>query len=188
MLVANNLGKRFEGRWIFRGVGFELVRRDALVVLGRNGSGKSTLLKLLAGLMTPTDGSVSIDGKLGVSTLEMSVYPHLTVREHLDLSAKMRGCPARTDELLRKIGLEDAHDRLGSKLSTGMKSRLKMAIAIQDDPDVLMLDEPGAALDEGGRALVADICDEQRSRGALILATNDPAERRFATLELELGR
>lgn len=67
-----------------------------------------------------------------------------------------------------------------------MKSRLKLALAIQPEPEILMLDEPGAALDESGKDLVAGICAEQISRGALIIATNDPDEKRFGTHELEL--
>lgn len=188
MLAASRLGKRFGGRWIFRGIDLDLSAGQSLVILGHNGSGKSTLLKLLAGLLGPSEGEVRHAGRLGVSTLEMSVYPHLSVREHLELSARMRGCPSRTDELLDKIGLADAADRHGSQLSTGMKSRLKLAIAIQHEPEVLLLDEPGAALDEMGKELIAEICREQVSRGLLVIATNDPAERRYASFELELGR
>jgi len=72
-------------------------------------------------------------------------------------------------------------------MSTGMKARLKLALAIQANPLLLLLDEPSAGLDEHGRALVESIAREQTQRGCLVLATNDPAERRLATLELELA-
>lgn len=186
------LGKRFGSRWLFRGVSFTLKQGDALVVLGPNGSGKSTFLRIVAGLGSASEGTVSLppgDSRqvLALSALEMSLYPNLSVAEHLEFSAGVRGCAARTGELLDRIGLTDAADRHASQISTGMKARLKLAMAIQANPAVLLLDEPGAGLDEHGLALVESIAAEQRERGCLILATNEPRERRLATLELRLA-
>lgn len=192
MLKVDGLGKRFGSRWIFRGISFQLEVGDRLVILGRNGAGKSTLLKAVAGLVRPSEGTVALplgDSRLtvGLSALEQSLYPQLSVGEHLKLTGELRGCQPRTDELLDKIGLAYAKKYMASELSTGMKARLKMAIAIQANPQLLLLDEPGAGLDEKGRALVEQIASEQTQRGCLILATNDPAERRLANLELELA-
>ncbi len=191
VLEVNGLGKRFDDRWIFRGLSFSLSVGDKLVVRGRNGAGKSTLLKVLAHLLMPSEGS--LEGppgdprlNLSLSALDQALYPHLTVREHLILASDLRGCPARTEELLVRIGLVEAGDRFAALLSTGMRSRLRLALAIQPEPALLLLDEPGASLDEDGRTLVASICDEQGQRGCLILATNDPEERRLANLELNL--
>jgi len=121
-----------------------------------------------------------------MAALDQSVYPQLSIKEHLELFARLRGCASRADELLGKIGLSDFAERLAHQLSTGMRNRLKLALAIQPNPKLLLLDEPGAALDEAGKELVLDICREQLQRGALIVATNDPSERRFGTHELEL--
>ena len=185
------LGKRFGDRWLFRNLSFQVERGQSLVVLGPNGSGKSTLLRTLSGLLPPSEGKVVIDGDLrkalGVSSIEMALYPQLTVVEHLDLVANLRNCDARTDELIEMIGLERARNFVTSKLSTGMKARVKLAMAIQARPQVLILDEPGAALDDKGRELVASIAREQLERGALILATNDTSERSLATHELVLA-
>lgn len=191
LLRAEGLGKRFGAHWIFRGLSFEIEKGQGLMIVGRNGAGKSTLLKALAGLLTPDEGKVEIpfeDSRrhLALSALDQSLYPHLTVREHLVLFGQLRGCEDRADELIDRIGLPEATDRYASRLSTGMKSRLKLALAIQPKPEILMLDEPGAALDEAGKELVAGICEEQVTRGALIIATNDPGEKRFGTHELEL--
>jgi ABC-type multidrug transport system ATPase subunit len=163
-----------------------------LVVTGANGAGKSTLLKIIAGLLQASEGRAALyetDARtsLGMAALEMAVYPALTCREHLVLSAQLRGCSPRVDELLAKVGLSNASEKFGQELSTGMKMRLKFALAIQPEPKLLLLDEPGAALDESGRTLLEQICAEQAARGALIIATNDPAERRLASLELELA-
>lgn len=191
VLEVRELGKRFGDRWIFRGLCFELIQGDKLVVGGRNGSGKSTLLKVLARLLTPSEGVVGgPEGDyrivLALSALDQALYPHLTVREHLDFASEVRGCAARADELLIRVGLIDASDRLAALLSTGMRSRLRLALAIQPKPRLLLLDEPSASLDKEGRELVESICEEQAEWGCLILATNDPEERRLANLELEL--
>ena len=163
-----------------------------MVILGRNGSGKSTLLRTIAGLTAKTEGTVSLpDGDprwtLGLCALEQSVYGQLTISEHLQLTADLRGCPPRTDELLEKVNLGYARSMPASQLSTGMKARLKLAMAIQSNPLALLLDEPGAGLDEEGRNLVDLITSEQADRGCLIVATNDPLERRLANLELQLA-
>ena len=192
VLRVDRLGKKYSGRWIFRGLSFDLELGERLIVLGRNGSGKSTLLKTLSGLTEKTEGTIALpEGDprhiLGLSALEQSVYSQLTVGEHLELTADLRGCPARTDELLDQIDLAYAKDVPAGQLSTGMKARLRMAMAIQCKPKILLLDEPGAGLDEAGRNLVDTITAEQAKRGCLIVATNDPAERRLATLELQLA-
>jgi heme exporter protein A len=191
VLRVEGLGKRFGDRWLFRNLTFDVSTGQCLVVLGPNGSGKSTLLRLLSGLLPPTEGKVHMEGDprvaLGVSSIEMALYPELTVAEHLDFVANVRGCESRTDELIERIGLGAARSLVASKLSTGMKARVKLAISVQSNPRLLILDEPGASLDEKGRELVAGIAKEQMGRGALIIATNDPTERSFATHELILA-
>ena len=192
MLRAEGLGKRFGRRWIFRSLSFEVKSGEAVAILGRNGSGKSTLLRILSGLMMPGEGSVILDVldprlDLAMASVEQSLYPQLTVAEHLEFAAELRGCEAKVDELLTKVGLAAARNAFASQLSTGMKVRLRVAQAIQTSPKLLLMDEPGAALDEEGRALVEEVCREQVARGALILATNDPTERRLTQRAIVLS-
>lgn len=191
MLRVDNLGKRYGDRWVFRGINFSLSAGDALVVLGRNGAGKSTLLKAIAGLVSATEGKVTLpEGDprttVALSALDMHVYAHLTVGEHLEFASKLRGID-NDRTLLAKVGLEERTDQPAMELSSGMRARLKLALAIQAKPTLLLLDEPGAGLDEAGRQVLQEVCHEQIQRGCLLLATNDPLERRFGTLELELA-
>lgn len=191
MIGGENLGKRYGDRWLFRRLDFRVSPGECLVLLGRNGSGKSTLLKMLAGVAPPTEGQVvrpeDVRLQLGYSALDQAVYPTLTVGEHLELAADLRGCAARTSELLDEVGLAYASDFPARTLSTGMRARLKLALAVQAEPAVLLLDEPGAGLDAAGLATLAAVISNRVSRTAVIIATNDPAERRFATHELELA-
>jgi len=193
VLAAENLGKRFGNREVFRGLTFNLLEGDALVVRGPNGSGKSTLLKIIAGLLLPSEGRVRMprgDSRklIGMSSVDLATYPHLSVREHFELCADVRSCEARTEELTELAGLKGRLDQFATELSTGLRNRLKLALAVQANPRVLLLDEPSASLDDEGKKLVDRICADQRKRGALIVATNDPTERRLGNLELELGR
>jgi len=191
VLSVEALGKRFGSRWVFRGIEFDLGKGDALIICGRNGSGKSTLLKILSGLAAPSEGTIKLpEGDrrttIGLAALDMSAYAHLTVAEHLNFTATMRGCAPALEPLLERLGLADRRNQLAFELSTGMRSRLKLALAIQAEPDLLLLDEPGAAMDAAGRAIVEEVCAEQRRRGVLVVATNDPSERKLGNLELEL--
>jgi len=164
---------------------------DALIVLGRNGSGKSTLLKVIAGLASPTEGKVNLppgDSRqtLGLSALDIHLYANLTVKEHFQLAAELRGIEPDWP-VLEQVGLQERFNQLVGELSSGTRARLKLAIATAAKPQILLLDEPGVSLDEAGRATVKQICDIQRTRGCLIVATNDPLERSLGTLELDLA-
>ncbi|MEI8282129.1 MAG: ABC transporter ATP-binding protein, partial [Armatimonadota bacterium] len=85
-----------------------------------------------------------------------------------------------------ECGLEEHKDVQSQYLSSGLKSRLKIALAIQSQPKILLWDEPGVALDGAGKALIERVIGEQKQRGLLVIATNDPEERRFGTHEIEL--
>jgi ABC-type multidrug transport system ATPase subunit len=187
LISARGLGKRFGRGWVFRNIELEVGQGEVLCVVGSNGSGKSTLLRILAGLLSPSVGSVVRPDVLGYSALDLALWPQLSAREHLDLAADLRGLPRSPMQSLTEVGLEDNADKLVSQFSTGMRARLKFALATQHSPGLLILDEPSASLDQFGRDLVVRTVEAAQERGAVVLATNDPADRRLATHELELG-
>ena len=188
LLEANQLGKRYGARWLFRNLSLTLGQGDFLVIRGANGSGKSTLVKALAGLVDLTQGSVSWPGdrriSVGYAALDMAVYPHLSPAEHLQMAAQLRGLS--NEDVPERFGLEGCQHTRGGGLSTGQRMRLKMAMATQSQPSILILDEPGASLDEEGRALTDRLVREQLSRGCVVVATNDPSEAKGANLEIRL--
>lgn len=192
LLKVERLSKRFGTHWLFQDLSFSLHSGECLILEGHNGSGKSTLLRILAGLESPTQGSVGTNWQnprvdVSYCGLDQAVFPNLSVREHLRLFAEIRGLEVKLDDILAKTGLIDHADHLSTQLSTGLRSRLKIAIAIQSQPRLLIWDEPGVALDEMGKKLIESIVRDQLQRGALVLATNDPAERRFGTHLLNLS-
>lgn len=188
LLAADQVGRRFGTRWIFRRVSFELDAGQVMAVTGPNGQGKSTLLKVASGLLEPSEGSFSGNAPWGYAALDLALYPQLTAQEHLEWAADLAGTSLDPVASLARVGLEGAEARLAGAMSTGMRARLKLAMALAPNPRVLMLDEPTAALDDQGQALVRGIVqDLTREGGAVLMATNDRADLEFATHELALA-
>jgi heme exporter protein A len=199
-LHLDNVSKRFGERAVLRNVSAEVRGGEALVVTGANGSGKSTLLSVIAGLLRPDRGTVRYLQKgepvrdrrrfLGMVSPDLTLYPELTALENLEFFARVRGLawePPRGRSLLDRVGLTGRGRDLVGTFSSGMRVRLKYAVALQPKPGLLLLDEPTAMLDEGGMDVVEGIIAEQRTRGILVLATNDPRETRHGDLFLNLG-
>jgi heme exporter protein A len=201
-LKLEAVSKSFGSRRVLRNICAEVRSGEALVVTGHNGSGKSTLLTLIAGLARPDAGSIRFyrDGTelpledrrsyLSLVAPDLTLYPELTALENLEFFARVRSLPwsaAEGRELLTRVGLAGRGDDLAGTFSSGMRVRLKYAVALQSEPAVLLLDEPTAMLDTGGVEVVEQVIAEQRRRGVLVLATNDPQETRHGDLFLHLG-
>lgn len=186
VVSAQNLGRRYGSHWVLRHIDLQLEVGHVLVVTGTNGSGKSTLLRLLAGLESPSQGQIRAPGDVGFAALDLALYPQLTAREHLEWAGTARGFDAKSDSLLGQVGLAAAADQVTGTFSSGMKMRLKLAIAIQHSPPVLLLDEPTAPLDDEGMMLIQNVVEQQKTRGVTVIATNAQTERSWATHELAL--
>lgn len=182
MLTATGLGRFLGGRWLFRELDFQLGCGDVLVVRGANGSGKSSLLRVLVGLDAPQRGTILRPLRVGYAALDQALYPKLTLIEHLHLAVEVRGCGS--------AGLPDGVnlplDQPLEAFSSGMRARARLLLATAHEPELLLLDEPGASMDEAGHAWVAGLVEAQRHRGVTVIATNDPSEAELATHEVTL--
>jgi len=201
-LILDCVTKRFGARTVLRNVCATVGHGETLVVTGHNGSGKSTLLTLIAGLARPDGGSIAFRRNgapvspaerrraLGFVSPDLTLYHELTALENLEFFARVRGLawtPGAGRDLLTRVGLDGrGRDAVGT-FSSGMRVRLKYAAALQPAPALLLLDEPTVMLDVGGVEVVEQVIAEQRARGILVLATNDPRETRHADLTLDLG-
>ncbi len=199
---ADRLSKRYGFRPVFSDISFYLKATDSLAVVGRNGSGKTTLLRIIAGLTSATGGDLEIkfDGRriprpevrrrLSYVGPELTLYDALTAWENLKFFATIRGLPDDSQSLmttLDSLGLKNRRQDYYGAYSSGMKQRLKYAVALLNQPDILLLDEPTANLDEQGRTVVESIISRQKETGLLIIATNEKGEYDFAEQTLRLG-
>ncbi len=201
-LSAERLAKSFSGPPLFSALELRL-DRGLLAVAGRNGSGKTTLLKILAGLMRPSGGRVIVerDGRplagearrlaVGFAGPDLSLYAELTALENLRFFRAAAGCPAADEELRRRLeetGLAgEAVDRHVEEFSTGMRQRLRVAFALLFDPPVLVLDEPMSGLDTEGREMVQRVVARARTRGPVVLASNDERDFQAPERRIELS-
>jgi ABC-2 type transport system ATP-binding protein len=150
VISVRGVSKAFDGRPALRDVSFDARRGELLAVIGPNGAGKTTLLSILAGLLPPGSGTVSVPGALGWVPQQAALYRRLSVAENLRLFARLEqvgdvdGAVAR---MLRQAGLEERAADQVSTLSGGNQQRVNIAIGLLSEPTVLLLDEPSTGLD-----------------------------------------
>jgi heme exporter protein A len=196
LITAEGLEKRYGRKRVLRGVSFVVPRGGFLVVTGRNGSGKTTLMRIVTGLAAATRGTLSVDvdrAGLGYLAHEPLVYHELTAVENLDLYGRLYRVPERRERigmLLERFGLWDARGDRVSTYSRGMTQRLALCRALLHEPDLVVLDEPHASLDDEGLALLdAELGALAAAGKTLVVATHDPARvAALATGSIILGR
>jgi ABC-type multidrug transport system ATPase subunit len=205
MLVLRNLVKVYPGPvTALQGIDLD-VPEGMFGLLGPNGAGKSTLMRILAGLLEPTSGDVSLDGedivkhpervraRLGYLPQDFGFYPHLTGRAMLEHLLKLKGVQAPggikklTGELLERVNLGFAADRKVKGYSGGMRQRLGIAQAIAGDPRLIIVDEPTAGLDPEERLRFYHLLAELAEGRIVLLSTHIVEDvsvlcRRFALI------
>jgi len=186
-ILAEGLRQVFSRRTIFSGISFSVSGSGVVLIAGRNGSGKSTLVKIVCGVLTPTAGSARVESDdardqfsrkalIGLVAPYLQLYEEFSAMENLRMSMRLRGYRS-VDELSRglldRVALDANRQDPVRDFSSGMKQRLKYAMALVHRPSVLVLDEPMSNLDADGTAIVRSIMEEQRTAGILVVATND---------------
>jgi heme exporter protein A len=185
-LQVDGLARHFGEREALTDVSLSLNRGQTLVVFGPNGAGKSTLLRVLATLLRPHAGSVSVlgsslpdqawtvRGRIGLLGHEPLLYRELTARENLRFHACLHGVAReRVEELLGAVAMTDRADEPLRSLSRGMVQRVAVARAVLHDPELLLLDEPYANLDPAVVELVRPLIGAVSGR-TRVLCSHDP--------------
>lgn len=196
MISVRGLTKHFdpEDGAVLAHLDFEMARGETLAVIGPSGCGKTTLLYILAGLMAPSAGEVSIGGVSGLDAhgrtafilQDFGLFPWKTAAENIALGLRLKGVPAaqrkaRTKELAELLGLTDLGGRYPVQLSGGQKQRVAIARALAADPDLILMDEPFSSLDALTREhLQNTMLDLWRQKGlSFIIVTHSVEEAVF---------
>jgi len=208
VLAARQLTRVFDDRVAVRDVTLSVNAGEIVALLGPNGAGKTTTMRMLAGLILPTAGRISINhielseatsgtarAAVGLLTEAPGLWERLTVRLNLLTYARLHGLAdpdGRVDATLQTVDLIDRAGDLAGKLSKGLKQRVAIARALLHEPPVLLLDEPTSGLDPASARQMRDLILALRSEGrAVLVSTHNLAEAeeladRIAVLKTEL--
>lgn len=185
-----NVSKRLNDVTVLEDISLTLESGTIYGLKGKNGCGKTMLMRMMAGLIYPTSGTVSIDGEIlhkdiatprsiGILIENPAFLPGYTGQRNLELLAGLTGKADRTQiaKTMSRVGLDPNDKRTYRKYSLGMKQRLGIACALMECPDLILLDEPINAIDEKGVPKIWEALQEEKQRGALIvLACHDTEE------------
>ncbi|KEH90525.1 lantibiotic ABC transporter ATP-binding protein [Clostridium novyi A str. BKT29909] len=182
ILQTKRLCKTFKKQEAVKDVSISVQRNSIYGLLGPNGAGKSTLLKMIIGMLRPTSGEVLFDGhkwsrkdlgSIGSLIESAPLYENLTARENLKVRTTVLGLPdSRIDEVLSIVELEDTGKKRTGQFSMGMKQRLGIAIALLNNPKLLILDEPTNGLDPFGIQELRELIRSFPSKGITVILSS----------------
>jgi ABC-2 type transport system ATP-binding protein len=193
VILVENLVKRYGKTVAVDGIGFTVERGVTAALLGGNGAGKTTTLSILLGLLLPSSGAVRVFGedvlrhryrvlpRMNFSSPYVDLPHRLTVRQNLSIYARLYGLKQRPQliaRLARDLQIEPLLGRPSGKLSSGQKTRVALAKALLNEPELLLLDEPTASLDPDTGDWVRGYLEEYRARtgATILLASHNMAE------------
>lgn len=198
-ITLNNAGKRFNREWIFRHLQLEFSGSNRYVITGPNGSGKSTLLQVLAGYMRLSEGEIrhSNNGKmiapenmykhLSLAAPYLSVVEEMTAGELLQFHHSHKPLNLSEKEILIQAHLEKEANKQVRYFSSGMKQRLKLALAFFSNTTLLLLDEPLTNLDADGASRYHRWMEEHTRNRLVVVASNNPEEYKTCTVEISVN-
>jgi ABC-2 type transport system ATP-binding protein len=186
VLRTRNLSKRYGQRLAVDNLNLEVRRGEIFGFLGPNGAGKTTTIRMALGLIAPTAGSVEILGqnvahdrarilpRVGALVEQPALYPYMSGRDNLRAVASVLGGvpPSRLDAVLELVGLRGRQKDRVRTYSLGMKQRLGVAIALLNDPEVLILDEPANGLDPAGIVEMRDLMRRLSAEGKTVFISS----------------
>jgi ABC-type multidrug transport system ATPase subunit len=199
-IQVKNASKRFHNEWIFKNLDLELSSGNTLAITGGNGSGKSTLLKCLSGAIPLTSGTIQYQAgstqiseehwfrSLALATPYLELPEEFTLSEVINFHFQFKNpLQNRTNtEILEVLGLEKHKSKAISQFSSGMKQRVKLALAIFSEVPLLLLDEPTTNLDTQGLSWYLKLIQQYSPGRILVICSNDPREYDFCEKKITL--
>jgi ABC-type multidrug transport system ATPase subunit len=199
-ITLSNIGKRFNREWIFRNLSHDFIAAKKYAITGSNGSGKSTLLQVIAGSLTHNEGNIQYSmlnaqcsteehyQHVSVVAPYLELIEEMTANEMLDFHTSFKPLSVSKKEALQIVGLTKAADKQIRYYSSGMKQRLKLALAFFSSTPVLLLDEPTTNLDTEGIELYQMLIQNYTAGKLVVISSNDKAEYGFCDEVIGIGK
>lgn len=192
-IVLENTSKRYIKEWVFRDLSYTFEANNAYVILGSNGSGKSTLLQITATVLNPSKGKVMFYDKgdvideslyykhISIATPYMELPEEFTLSEVLDFHLKLKKFYPNISksDFIKICYLEKSKDKIVRNFSSGMKQRLKLALAILTQSDALFLDEPNSNLDQKGIQWYKNLIVKYTENRIIVVCSNNISDEFF---------
>ena len=200
-ITLENIGRRFNREWIFRGIDYTFDITSSYAILGPNGSGKSTLLQVLNGSLAPSAGTIkyfnntkeieaeNIFNYLSLAAPYLEVIEEFSLNEMIDFHFKFKAYKPGIDKtaLVEILNLPGSTNKLIKYFSSGMKQRLKLALAFCADTPMLMLDEPTSNLDTQGIDWYLNLVEKFSENRLTIICSNQEHEYSFCKNRLSIA-
>ena len=201
MITLQNISRRFNRDWIFRGIDYTFTVGESYAILGPNGSGKSTLFQVLNGGLSPSAGTITynFEGKaieaenvfkqLSLAAPYLELIEEFTLSEMIDFHFKFKTYKAGIDKdgVIELLGMQASKNKPIRYFSSGMKQRLKLALAFCSDTTMLMLDEPTSNLDAQGVDWYLSLVEKFALNRLTIICSNQPHEYSFCGHQLNIS-
>ncbi|HQS51050.1 MAG: ABC transporter ATP-binding protein [Sphingobacteriales bacterium 17-39-43] len=196
-----HIGRRFNREWIFRDVNYVFESGSSYAILGANGAGKSTILQVISGSLTSSEGTISYTRE-GVLLNPENVFEHLsmaapylelieelTLRELIDFHFRFKKYRSglNRDLTIELMGLKRSEHKAIKNFSSGMKQRVKLALAFCSDTDMILLDEPASNLDQQGLEWYLSLVEKYSADRILIICSNQIQEYSFCKNQLNVA-
>ncbi len=176
MITVTGLTKKYNNIPVLDNISFKVNKGSIVGVIGPNGAGKSTLISIIASIIKPSSGKVTIDGgKIGYVPQEITLFPSLTTKENLnfwDTISNKHSTKTRKENIARVTqiaNLEDSLHKNISQLSGGLKRRVNIAVSLLSYPEILIMDEPTVGMDINSRTEMVDFIKNLSSNGTTII-------------------
>ncbi len=188
-IEAKELKKEYPSRLAVSNLSFQVKKGSIHGFLGPNGAGKTTTLKMLAGLLSPSQGSFHLSGRLGFLPENPPLYGNMTVNDYLKFVYEISGLkfnPERILEVKKMCGLSEVGERLIANLSKGYKQRVGIAQSIVFDPEIIILDEPTTGLDPVALIEVRNLILSLKGRHTILFSSHQLHEVEFLCEDITL--
>ena len=184
VVEVENLVKRYKTVAAVDGISFDIYKGEIFSLVGPNGAGKTTTVEILECLRTPTSGSAKVLGfdvlkeemqikkRIGVMPQDFNAFERLTVKENVELIAKIYNVKPETKQILEELGVWEVRNRQFHKLSGGMRRRVGVCMAVISDPELLFLDEPTTGLDPHARRETWEVIRTLKKLGKTVFLTS----------------